>query len=53
MGMGKAILEGSLSKELERRYGVTFRVYAGRGYHLMSEDAIRRDLAARKERGES
>ena len=48
MGFGKHILEDCLGAEIQERYGVSFKVYVNRGYHLYEyEDDIRRDIAAR------
>lgn len=47
MGLGKHLLEEVVGADLHERYGVSFRTFALRGYHLMSDEEIRRDIAAK------
>jgi hypothetical protein len=47
MGFGKRLLEDGVGADLRERYGVSFQTFVRRGYHLMSDNEIRRDICAK------
>ena len=47
MGFGKYVLEVDVGAIITERYGISFREFTRRRYHLMSDDEIRRDIEER------
>jgi len=47
MGFGKQLLEDDIGADLLKRYGISFQTFVRRGYHLMSDEEIRRDICAK------